>query len=235
MLPKLLVLDVTLPKSSCDDAVENLGGAIRKLNTLQELHVRKSAGTYLSQPAPCAMLNALAESVSLCKQLHSTTLTFPLSADPSLAALSAALASAPALRTLRTPLPALWSTAYVEVAANPSVERVCLGGRRARRTVLWSARLRSSTGRPRSPLSRSSALRRTVDRSPASLNAAPVTPHFLRINARAPSLPPRSSSSRRVPMPGLLSSSAPGQTLPTRVRGVYGRGGRRLLGGADPT
>ncbi|KAF8201283.1 hypothetical protein K438DRAFT_1965786 [Mycena galopus ATCC 62051] len=128
MLPKLLLLDVTLPKSSCDDAVENLGGAIRKLNTLQELYVRKSAGTYLSQPAPRAMLDALAGSVGLCKQLHSTTLTFPLSADPSLAPLSAALSVAPALRTLRTPLPSLWSAAYAEVAANPSVERVCLGG-----------------------------------------------------------------------------------------------------------
>lgn len=60
---------------------------------------------------------------------HSTTLTFPLSSDPSLAALSAALAAAPSLHTLRTPLPALWSTAYAEVAANPSVERVCLGGK----------------------------------------------------------------------------------------------------------
>ncbi|KAF8201292.1 hypothetical protein K438DRAFT_1965793 [Mycena galopus ATCC 62051] len=88
----------------------------------------RRGGTYLSRAAPRAMLDALADTVSACAQLQSTTFTFPLSSDPALASLSAALSTAPALRTLRTPLPALWTTAYVEVAANPSIERVCLGG-----------------------------------------------------------------------------------------------------------
>ncbi|KAJ6482456.1 hypothetical protein C8R45DRAFT_302706 [Mycena sanguinolenta] len=127
MLSKLLVLDVTLP--SCEsEGIEQLGGAIRRLTTLQDLRVRKGAGTYLSQPAPRAMLGALAEAVDTCNELHTTTLTFPLSSDPSLAPLSAALATAPALRTLRTPMPALWTAAYVDVAENPSLVRVCLGG-----------------------------------------------------------------------------------------------------------
>jgi hypothetical protein len=54
-------------------------------------------------------------------------LSFPLSGDPALATLTAALAAAPALHTLRTPLPAMWAHAYAEVAANPALERVCLG------------------------------------------------------------------------------------------------------------
>jgi hypothetical protein len=61
-------------------------------------------------------------------------LSFPLSGDPALATLTAALATltaalaaAPALHTLRTPLPAMWAHAYAEVAANPALARVCLG------------------------------------------------------------------------------------------------------------
>ncbi|KAJ6482452.1 hypothetical protein C8R45DRAFT_797376, partial [Mycena sanguinolenta] len=125
MLPKLLVLDVTLP--SCQvDGIEQLGSAIRNLTTLQELRVRKGAGTYLSQLAPRVMLDALAVAVNECADLHTATLSFPLSSDPALTSISTALAAAPALRTLHTPLPALWTTAYVDVAANPALERVCL-------------------------------------------------------------------------------------------------------------
>ncbi|KAJ7791691.1 hypothetical protein B0H14DRAFT_2934547 [Mycena olivaceomarginata] len=123
MLPKLLVLDVTLPNSADDD----LTRAVRDLRTLQELSVRKAAGTYLSQPAPRAMLDALAGAVLASPQLTSTALSFPLSGDPALATLTTALAAAPALHTLRTPLPAMWAHAYAEVAANPALERVCLG------------------------------------------------------------------------------------------------------------
>ncbi|KAJ7894495.1 hypothetical protein B0H14DRAFT_2334420 [Mycena olivaceomarginata] len=117
MLPKLLVLDVTLPNSAED--VDDLTRAVRDLRTLQELSVRKAAGTYLSQPAPRAMLDALAGAVHASPQLVSPALSFPLSGDPALATLTAALAAAPALHTLRTPLPAMWAHAYAEVAANP--------------------------------------------------------------------------------------------------------------------
>ncbi|KAJ7238082.1 hypothetical protein B0H12DRAFT_101198 [Mycena haematopus] len=126
MLPRLLVLDVTLP--SCDPAITELEGPLRNLRSLQELRVRKGTGTYLSQPAPRAMLDALAKTIDMCAELHTATLSFPLSSDPSLTSISASLAAAPALRTLRTPLPALWTTAYVEVAANPCLESICLGG-----------------------------------------------------------------------------------------------------------
>ncbi|KAJ7312838.1 hypothetical protein DFH08DRAFT_717152 [Mycena albidolilacea] len=119
MLPKLLVLDVTLPNSAEDD----LTRAVRDLRTLQELSVRKTAGTYLSQPAPRAMLDALSSAVLASPQLTSTALSFPLSGDPALATLTTALAAAPALHTLRTPLPAMWAHAYAEVAANPALER----------------------------------------------------------------------------------------------------------------
>ncbi|KAJ7899416.1 hypothetical protein B0H13DRAFT_2337122 [Mycena leptocephala] len=44
-----------------------------------------------------------------------------------LSTLTAALAAAPALTTLRTPLPALWAPAYAVVAANPALGRICLG------------------------------------------------------------------------------------------------------------
>jgi hypothetical protein len=69
MLPKLLVLDVMLPSSN--DATDSLTGAIRDLSTLQALSVRKGAGTYLSQPAPRAMLDALADAVGDCPHLVS--------------------------------------------------------------------------------------------------------------------------------------------------------------------
>ncbi|KAJ7238077.1 hypothetical protein B0H12DRAFT_1190416 [Mycena haematopus] len=145
MLPKLLVFDVTLPSGE-SEGNEQLGGAIRRLNTLQELCVRKGAGTYLSQPTPRAMLEALAEAVNTCTELHTTTLTFPLSSDPSLASLSASLSTATALRTLRTPLPALWSTAYVDVAANPSLERVCLGGEESAASCTSAVECGASSG-----------------------------------------------------------------------------------------
>ncbi|KAF7369158.1 hypothetical protein MVEN_00243000 [Mycena venus] len=132
MLPGLTVLDVTLPPngtpSECD-GMEAVCNAIRQLRGLRELSVRKAAGTYLSQPAPRAMLDALADVVSNCAELHSTHLTFPLSSDPALASLTGALSAAPALKSLRTPLPSLpgAAAAYVEVARNATLEKVCLG------------------------------------------------------------------------------------------------------------
>ncbi|KAJ7878738.1 hypothetical protein B0H14DRAFT_3435345 [Mycena olivaceomarginata] len=70
-----------------------------KLLVLDALSVRKGARTYLSQPAPRAMLDALADAVGYCPHLHTATLSFPLSADPALCSLTAALAAAPALHT----------------------------------------------------------------------------------------------------------------------------------------
>jgi hypothetical protein len=72
MLPKLLVLDVTLPNNAEDD----LTRAVRDLRTLQELSVRKAAGTYLSQPAPRAMLDALSNAVLASPQLVRCALAF---------------------------------------------------------------------------------------------------------------------------------------------------------------
>ncbi|KAK7052164.1 hypothetical protein R3P38DRAFT_2502609 [Favolaschia claudopus] len=132
------VLDVTLPSSGIGGngsgglegkELEELAGALRELCTLRALSVRKGAGTYLSQRAPRVLLDALAEAVNNCAQLHTTTLTFPLSTDPALLPLANALSTAPALTTLRTPLPALPNAApaYALVAENESLQRVCLG------------------------------------------------------------------------------------------------------------
>ncbi|KAF7377529.1 hypothetical protein MSAN_00175000 [Mycena sanguinolenta] len=130
MLSKLLVLDVTLP--SCEsEGVEQLGGAIRGLTQLQELRVRKGAGTYLSQPAPRAMLEALAAAVDACDELVSPTRPPSLSRSRQICLLLPYPPPSrlpPALRTLHTPMPALWTPAYVDVATNPSLVRVCLGG-----------------------------------------------------------------------------------------------------------
>ncbi|KAJ6551267.1 hypothetical protein B0H19DRAFT_1073010 [Mycena capillaripes] len=51
-----------------------------------------------------------------CPELHTTTLIFPLSADPALARLATVLSTAPSLDTLRTPLPAVWAP-----------QRICMG------------------------------------------------------------------------------------------------------------
>ncbi|KAJ7182781.1 hypothetical protein C8R43DRAFT_13199 [Mycena crocata] len=114
-LPDVRVLDVTLPPTLDDapdeGAGEHIGDALRALSTLRTLTIRKAAGTYLSQPAPRAVLDALASAVSLSPMLHTLTTSFPLSADPALASLVSALASpdaCPALETLRTPVPSVW-------------------------------------------------------------------------------------------------------------------------------
>ncbi|KAJ7678026.1 hypothetical protein DFH06DRAFT_975392, partial [Mycena polygramma] len=128
LLPGLWDLDITLPPpNSPNTDADALVAAVRNLRTLRSLAVRKGAGTYLSQPAPRALLDALADAVYACPEMHTTTLAFPLSADPALTRLASALAGAPALQTLRTPLPAAWSPAYVSVAANPVLARICLG------------------------------------------------------------------------------------------------------------
>ncbi|KAJ7899407.1 hypothetical protein B0H13DRAFT_2664336 [Mycena leptocephala] len=128
MLEGVEVLDVTLPNSD-SGAVEDLAAAIQSLRELRLLTIRKSAGTYLNQPAPRALLDALADAVTTCPELNTMTLTFPfpLSGDPALSTLTTALAAAPALTTLRMPLPALWAPASAVVAANPALGRSCLG------------------------------------------------------------------------------------------------------------
>ncbi|KAJ7312833.1 hypothetical protein DFH08DRAFT_821678 [Mycena albidolilacea] len=127
MLPKLLVLDITLPNSAED--VDDLTRAVRELRTLQELSVRKAAGTYLSQPAPCAMLDALTGAVLTSPQLvhYQHRLVLPPLWRPRPRHADHRLAAAPTLHTLCTPIPAMWAHAYTEVAANPALMRVCLG------------------------------------------------------------------------------------------------------------
>ncbi|KAJ7894448.1 hypothetical protein B0H14DRAFT_2683161 [Mycena olivaceomarginata] len=90
MLPKLLVLDVTLPNSAED--ADDVTRAVRDLRTLQELSVRKAAGTYLSQPASRAMLDALAGAVLASPQL--------VAANPALARVCLGDAAAPAAPSL---------------------------------------------------------------------------------------------------------------------------------------
>ncbi|KAJ7312856.1 hypothetical protein DFH08DRAFT_1042137 [Mycena albidolilacea] len=135
-LPRLLVLDATLPLTVASSmnggeegrSIEALCDAIRQLRTLRTLSLRKTTGTYLSQHAPRALLEAAADAVSRCPDLCTLTLSFPLSSDPTLAPLTSALSTAPALRTICTPLPALPSAAavYVAIAENAALERVCL-------------------------------------------------------------------------------------------------------------
>ncbi|KAJ7220614.1 hypothetical protein GGX14DRAFT_354292 [Mycena pura] len=126
---RLLALDVTLPTASEGDTAPDaaFACALRSLRSLTDLVVRKGAGTYLSQPAARAALEALADAVSSCPSLETTTLSFPLSADPTLVPLVAALAAAPALHTLRTPLPAFWTLPLLTVSANPALAKICLG------------------------------------------------------------------------------------------------------------
>ncbi|KAJ6504079.1 hypothetical protein C8R47DRAFT_1067054 [Mycena vitilis] len=126
LLPGLWDLDITLPPNSAE--VDALVAAVRNLRTLRTLAVRKAAGTYLSQPAPRALLDTLADAVYASAGLTSTALIFPLSADPALTRLASALSTAPALQTLRTPLPSAWSPASLSVAANSMQARICLGG-----------------------------------------------------------------------------------------------------------
>ncbi|KAJ6544103.1 hypothetical protein B0H19DRAFT_1267416 [Mycena capillaripes] len=145
LLPGLRTLDITLPANSDPDS-DALAASIRSLRTLRVLAVRKSAATYLCQPAPRALLDALADAVNASSELTSMTLSFPLSSNPALARLATALSAAPALRTLRTPLPALWAPAYVTVAGNPMLENICLGDE-----PVSSASSHSSSGQTRVP------------------------------------------------------------------------------------
>ncbi|KAJ7097704.1 hypothetical protein C8R44DRAFT_989044 [Mycena epipterygia] len=130
--PQLRLLDVTLPAET--EAGVALAAALQSLSpqqpesNLRTLAVRKAPGTYLSQPGPRAVLTALASVVLASPLLDETTTSFPLSADPALAPLVSALCTAPALHTLRTPLPALWAPPLLAISANPTVRCICLEG-----------------------------------------------------------------------------------------------------------
>jgi hypothetical protein len=77
MLEKIEVLDVTLPTPNADvAAVDGLVAAIRDKSTLCALTVRKGAGTYLSQPAPRALLDAFADALRQCSKLVCHFLSF---------------------------------------------------------------------------------------------------------------------------------------------------------------
>ncbi|KAJ7097689.1 hypothetical protein C8R44DRAFT_989033 [Mycena epipterygia] len=129
--PHLHMLDVTLPTET--DAGAALAAALQtacaqqRLN-LRTLAVRKSPSTYVSQPAQRAVLAALAATVIASPFLEITTTSFPLSADPTLSPLVAALCTAPSLHTLRTPLPALWAPPLLAISANRALKRICLEG-----------------------------------------------------------------------------------------------------------
>ncbi|KAF7324635.1 hypothetical protein MKEN_00505000 [Mycena kentingensis (nom. inval.)] len=118
---QIAYLDVTLPHDDHDSglahALRGLGGGLR------HLVIRKPPATYLSQCGPRAVLDALSTS---CTNLESATLSFPLSPDPALASLVAALTAAPALHTLRAPAPSFWTPTLLGVAQNPALRRICL-------------------------------------------------------------------------------------------------------------
>ncbi|KAJ7899398.1 hypothetical protein B0H13DRAFT_2664333 [Mycena leptocephala] len=89
MLERVEVLDVTLPNSD-SGAVEDLAAAIQSLRGLRALTIRKGAGTYLNQPAPRALLDALADAMTACPELVQYDDAYlPLSADPALSTLTA--------------------------------------------------------------------------------------------------------------------------------------------------
>ncbi|CAK5263096.1 unnamed protein product [Mycena citricolor] len=123
----LHVLDVTLlgdrgdaSARTCPGVAESLG----RISTLRKLTIRKASNTYLSQPGPRSTLDALAGVVETCRSLESVALAFPLSADAALSRLVEALAIAPEMHTLRTPMPAVWAPAMLSVAINPALKRI---------------------------------------------------------------------------------------------------------------
>ncbi|KAJ7678047.1 hypothetical protein DFH06DRAFT_1465834 [Mycena polygramma] len=189
LLPGLWDLDITLPPPNSPNAqADALVAAVRNLRTLRGLAVRKAAGTYLSQPAPRALLDALADAVYASAELTSTMLAFSLSADPALTRLASALSSAPALTTLRTPLPAAWSPAYLCVAANPALQRVCLGSEEASHSRLYFL---SSTSSP-STMTSTASLPRMSDRrlsSPSPPYPSSSMPHSPSYKRARPILP----------------------------------------------
>ncbi|KAJ6504064.1 hypothetical protein C8R47DRAFT_1104137 [Mycena vitilis] len=194
LIPGLWDLDITLPPNSAQ--VDALVAAVRNLRTLRSLAVRKAAGTYLSQPAPRALLDALADAVYASAELTSTTLAFPLSADPALTRLASALSTAPALQTLRTPLPSAWSPAYVSVAANPALQRVCLGGEEPAHSRPYFPSVAASLSPLPSPSSTATSPPRMPDRrlssptpTPSSYTASrsrPILPTALFLHAARP-------------------------------------------------
>jgi hypothetical protein len=68
MLERLEVLDVTLPNSD-SGANKDLAATIQSLRGLRALTIRKSAGTYLNQSAPRALLGALVDAATTCPEL----------------------------------------------------------------------------------------------------------------------------------------------------------------------
>ncbi|KAJ7041049.1 hypothetical protein C8F04DRAFT_1391482 [Mycena alexandri] len=173
--PGLKSLDLTLPapgSPSPSDALA-LAEAIHQLHALEVLTIRKAAGTYLSQPAPRAVLEACAAAVDACTELHTLTLTFPLAPDPALLPLVAALALAPALRTLACPMPAMWTgeSLWLRVASNPALERICLDAQAA----MPSSPPRAPERRYTAPSAPAPPYRRPL--LPTSLFLAAARPH----------------------------------------------------------
>ncbi|KAJ7054142.1 hypothetical protein C8F01DRAFT_1164084 [Mycena amicta] len=145
---RIQYLDITLLP---EDRDFGLADALRGFDGLQHLVVRKGPATYLSQRGPRAILDALADVVASCPKLESATFSFPLSTDPALSSLVGALADAPALTTLRTPMPSFWSSTLLTVSVNPALRKICLGDdlstAEGRRSVMASSLFLSAARR----------------------------------------------------------------------------------------
>ncbi|KAJ7779274.1 hypothetical protein B0H16DRAFT_1838759 [Mycena metata] len=105
----LKTLDITLPAPGAPSDALALAEALQQVHGLEALTIRKGPSTYLNQPASRAVLEACGAAVEACPEFNTLTLTFPLSPDPALLPLVAALSTAPALRTFACPMPAVWS------------------------------------------------------------------------------------------------------------------------------
>jgi hypothetical protein len=77
MLEQVDVLDMTLPNVD-SGTIKDLVATIQSLRGLHALTICKAAGTYLNQPTPCALLDALVDTVTVCPELVHLPLLSPL-------------------------------------------------------------------------------------------------------------------------------------------------------------
>ncbi|KAJ7267308.1 hypothetical protein C8J57DRAFT_1717700 [Mycena rebaudengoi] len=143
-------LDITLPATPhiTPDGARVLAGGCAcdsdgdcKCEDLRISHLtlRKPPSAYLSTPAARAVLSSVAQILRRCVELahrglgflHRTTSQPPAPADPlnqpdADLDLPTTLSLLPPLRTLRTPLPAVWAPALLHAAQNAGLERIVL-------------------------------------------------------------------------------------------------------------
>jgi len=128
-------LDLVLEDSSEED-LQPFCEALGSIQDLKKLTVRQKG--YLTLPAVGVIFEHLTKGVQRWSSLSSVNIAFrfsPITAPgtsansstvSSTSAFTAALASAPNLRTVHAELPTLWNTALLEVSANPSVKAIHL-------------------------------------------------------------------------------------------------------------